>query len=676
MMQTPLVTSWSAGELSPKMYGRVDLDAFFKGAKTIENFFVLPQGPLTKRPGTVHLGSTKGGTARLIPFVVSDDVSYLLELGNTGTSNGYIRVWRDGVYRSVDIATTWTAAQIAEIQYCQDNNGIYFAHDSHKPSALIYTALDTFQYGNIAWQYDTGGTEPFASSSNYPRAIAIFGGRFWFGGTINNPQTVWGSEAFGYSEAGGALTVDMRTYTTYTYSYYQMVDPDSWANPTIPERELMTEDRDITTPDHAIEMTIASDENDVISWLAAGRALIVGTTSSEWVITKDVTAVSPRAERMTDYGSANIQARMAGDAVLLVQGDKKRVREYRYTQDSNGYTSPDLTLLADHIAGTGFVDFAKQRNPYPALCFVRSDGTLAVLTYDRSTQTAAWQRWVHADGLFQSVAIVKEDSVDTIYVVVYRNSDYYIEKFADVFPDSQSDIVYMDAAYDAGTGGDSPTCAWLANETVSVVVDGVYVDDDTDLTVDSVTSSTIVCVEDINGNVPASGNIQVEIAGVLTTYAYTSYASKTFSGVTPDPTGDISGGEAIKAPVTVIADGSGVIDLTDAIHTGTQVWVGLPYTAKYQSMPSPAVRASGSAQGQYKRISAVYLRVYRTMDIKAGFDTWTAAGADTYELGDVWVTDDIQVPFNGDYDLQACINIFSDLPLPCTISLIVTEVVA
>ena len=610
MVQTPMLTSWQSGEVSPKMYGRVDLDAFFRSAKVLENFFVIPQGAMTKRPGTEHVGSTKQDTARLIPFVVSETESYLLELGNTGASNGYIRIWRDGAQIGEDdVVTTWQASQVWEVQYCQDHEGIYFAHEDHEPAALIRTASNVFQYGSIAWEYDAAdgpfeGAEPFSTSSNYPRAIAIFAGRFWFAGTINDPQTFWASGAYDYEVAGGSITVGMTSYSNYSYNYWQLKDPDDWVYPTVAEREYVEETRTITTADHMITGTIASDENDRITWLAAGRHLIMGTTSSEWMVDKTISALSPRVERMTDYGSsADFQARMVENSLIMIQGDKKRVREYIYNAD-DGYSSPDLTLMADHIAGSGgFVDFGKSRNPYSALYFVRSDGELAVLTYDKTTRTSAWQRWTHADGLFKSVAVVKEGADDVIYVVVNRNSDYYIEKFKPVFPDAQNDIVYMDAAYDAGAGGDSPTCAWLANEVVSVVVDGEYVD-------------------------------------------------------------------------TVTANGSGVINLTDASHTGTQVWVGLAYTAKYQSMPSNAITDSGSAQGQWKRVSDVFVRVYRTLDIKAGFDTWTAADADTYSFGSTWETTDIEVPFNGDYDREACLNIFSDVPVPCTITLIVPKVAA
>jgi len=81
-------TSFASGEMSPKLYGRTDLNQYKNGAREIENFTIMPHGGLTRRMGTQYLASVKTANdkTRLIPFIVSDDTSYVMELGN-----GYIR---------------------------------------------------------------------------------------------------------------------------------------------------------------------------------------------------------------------------------------------------------------------------------------------------------------------------------------------------------------------------------------------------------------------------------------------------------------------------------------------------------------------------------------------------------------------------------------------------------
>lgn len=57
-MQTPLITNFARGIISPKYFGRVESDVYYQGAKTIENFIVNNQGSLERRPGTYRVWNT------------------------------------------------------------------------------------------------------------------------------------------------------------------------------------------------------------------------------------------------------------------------------------------------------------------------------------------------------------------------------------------------------------------------------------------------------------------------------------------------------------------------------------------------------------------------------------------------------------------------------------------
>lgn len=87
-----IVTNFQAGELSPRLEGRIDLQKYNSGAQKLENMLVFPQGGITRRPGTKYAGSSKdGGKVRLIPFEYSDEQAYVLEFGAN-----YIRYFKDG----------------------------------------------------------------------------------------------------------------------------------------------------------------------------------------------------------------------------------------------------------------------------------------------------------------------------------------------------------------------------------------------------------------------------------------------------------------------------------------------------------------------------------------------------------------------------------------------------
>jgi len=86
------IPSFTAGELSSSMEGRTDFAKYFNGATTIENFVVMPHGPVMRRPGTYFVSEikTSSTSTRLIPFTFSTTQTYILEFGNQ-----YIRFFKD-----------------------------------------------------------------------------------------------------------------------------------------------------------------------------------------------------------------------------------------------------------------------------------------------------------------------------------------------------------------------------------------------------------------------------------------------------------------------------------------------------------------------------------------------------------------------------------------------------
>ena len=87
-----IVTNFRAGELSPRLEGRVDLEKYNEGVQTLQNLISLPQGGITRRSGSYYAGSSKdGGKVRLMSFEYSDEQAYILEFGLN-----YIRFYKDG----------------------------------------------------------------------------------------------------------------------------------------------------------------------------------------------------------------------------------------------------------------------------------------------------------------------------------------------------------------------------------------------------------------------------------------------------------------------------------------------------------------------------------------------------------------------------------------------------
>ena len=88
--------SFSKGEISPELHGRVDVSAYSIGLATAKNAVVHTYGGISKRPGSKFIGPVRdhdAGMVRLIPFEFKTDDSYILEFGDE-----YMRVIRNDAH--------------------------------------------------------------------------------------------------------------------------------------------------------------------------------------------------------------------------------------------------------------------------------------------------------------------------------------------------------------------------------------------------------------------------------------------------------------------------------------------------------------------------------------------------------------------------------------------------
>lgn len=79
-----LTRSFAGGEITPELFGRVDLAKFQTGLKTCRNFQILPHGPAANRPGFEYILQTKFNNKKsiLIPFIYNTAQTYQLEFGD------------------------------------------------------------------------------------------------------------------------------------------------------------------------------------------------------------------------------------------------------------------------------------------------------------------------------------------------------------------------------------------------------------------------------------------------------------------------------------------------------------------------------------------------------------------------------------------------------------------
>jgi hypothetical protein len=225
----------------------------------------------------------------------------------------------------------------------------------------------------------------------YPTAVAIHEQRLWFAGSPGQPQTVWASK-----------TGDFYDFT-----------------PGAKE-------------DDALDYTLGSTEVDDILWMAAGRVLIVGTSSGEYVVrasrlTEAVTPTNVTVTRDTNVGSAKTApVGVESGLVFMARHGKSRNAgrvpvDYRYDYRIDGFAATPLNLLADHILKPGGANqIAWTRSPVPVLWVARNDGELVGCTLSVQQEVVAWHRHQIAGGLVEDIAVIPGDDGDDLWMVVKR----------------------------------------------------------------------------------------------------------------------------------------------------------------------------------------------------------------------------------------------------------------
>jgi len=173
MYETPVYTlqaNFARGEVSPYLFGRVDLTAYSAGLRTLRNGFVRPEGPVSNRPGFKFIGTSltqapKAST--LLPFVFKATQSYVIEVGALSA-----QVFSAGsLVVGATFATPWAAADLANLRFAQSTDTLTVVHPNYPPyeikrvSANSFTCLPgAYINGPFLPQNTDGTTFVFASA--------------------------------------------------------------------------------------------------------------------------------------------------------------------------------------------------------------------------------------------------------------------------------------------------------------------------------------------------------------------------------------------------------------------------------------------------------------------------------------------------------------------------------
>jgi len=168
MKLDPIQTNFTAGELSPRLYGRQEIERYRNAVKVAENVFILVQGGMIRRYGLRYTAKAKHGDkhAILVSYVFSRSQAYMLEFGDA-----YFRVFLANGAQVLDglvpyeVEIDYAEADLDEIDFVQSGDTMFLFH-------VDYPTRRLRRFGDASWVIDDVPwvTQPFAEIGSRPAA--------------------------------------------------------------------------------------------------------------------------------------------------------------------------------------------------------------------------------------------------------------------------------------------------------------------------------------------------------------------------------------------------------------------------------------------------------------------------------------------------------------------------
>lgn len=576
----------------------------------------------TIAPGTpVTLNSTDalfsashvGALFRLWEPGQSTGMSFISEPppGTQGIVNGQNYTKAGKVYGVIDL--TGTAAFAADWQIPTHSDGIVKVQNN--AGAASYHAVylhDTSCVLKITAFSSSTQVTARVVRNHVPLSVVSAGTSFW-------EEGAW-SAVRGYPRVGAFHK--SRLFAMSSTSEQQNL----WSSVV----RLFEDFQDGADDDRGIVDQILSDGVEVARWAAStSEALLIGTAGGVQAVygsttgdSRGITPTNVNIRPQLPLGVSGMRPVRIGEAIFYGERNGALANAARIVNELgyNGekFAAQPVTIISEHITGTGVTEGAFQATPRPVAWFRRTDGQIAGLTYDPGQEVRAWHLHMlggatadYSYGECKRVASVPGADGDEPWFVVKRTingaSVHYIEFLTTgLLPtNDKEDCVYLDSAltYDGASTSSITGLYHLEGQTVYALVDG-----------------------------------------------------------------------AKQGPFTVT---NGKITLTTA---GSLVHVGLRYTSVVETVDLDAAAVSGTAKTRAKLLSTVWPYFHRSLGGRIGpstdlmLDLLFRTDSDLFGTSPELKTDFIEHDLSGGWTRKAVIRFEHDEPYPFTFLGVASEI--
>lgn len=496
---------FAAGELDPKMRGRLDLPYYYNGGERVSNFIPELQGAARFRNGTRQvLNIPTDSNVKLIPFIFNDEQAYILEF-----REGKFRVYQDGAPIKYVEAADIIAVEKRTDKYVLHVDGTAGATAFHADNDVYIFGLTAAGYtelNDLSWEISNVTTSTYNASyiefeidypgntADGPTAVSIgqVDSLFTQASSIATSIDLTTLDYVQYADTiyissgaqkivkivrGGATTwtVSLITYTGTAFAtannYPEAIalyesrkflggtttDPGTfWGS-------LPNDFEDFTTgatATDAVEFDIAADLNPIRYLKATKDFLIAMTLGGAYRISgaSELEAIAPTSisVRPLHYtGVAKVRPVKIDNDILFVELGRRKIRQIQYSFDRDSYEPVDLTKLASHITRGGISTLAYASGDPNLVLAIRNQttdtssgdnlgGELIAMTYDKQEGIAAWCRLPtrEGDATVDVETIPQANGPDQIWVISRRLINGSYVLFTEYFIDQVEFPIY------------------------------------------------------------------------------------------------------------------------------------------------------------------------------------------------------------------------------------------
>ncbi|MEQ5775055.1 hypothetical protein J4E05_05975 [Thalassospira sp. NFXS8] len=450
-------TTFSAGELAPKLWGRGDIAAYRNGAAKLRNVFVLPSGGVCRRPG-VRLIDEVSGPVRLVPFEYNVDQPFLVVFWHLRAT-----VYAgDSVVQ--ELTTPFESKHLGQISWTQSADTLLVVHPDVVPIRIVPKADADWLVTSWVWGETTTKrqqpyykfAEPYVSvkPSGVSGTVGLSASADVFvAGHVGGQWRVQGIEGEITAVADGKhATLALREQLPNANETQDFAEPAFSAVRGWPRSVTFHQDRMVIggsrdlpnrlwmshsgalfnfelgegLDDEAIEFALLADQVSAIAAVFSGRDLQVFTSGAEWMVSgTPLTPQNIQVTRQTRIGSAadrNVPPVNIDGATVFAARNGTEIREFLFTDLEQAYGAADLALLSSHLINAPVDQAYDARRRL--LHVVMGDGTIGTLTLYRSEGVTAWSGQ-EIDGAFRNVAVSGGD----VYVAIERANRFYLGRF-------------------------------------------------------------------------------------------------------------------------------------------------------------------------------------------------------------------------------------------------------